>query len=396
MATIYVGKRPLVFFFRPEHVRYFLTEHQKNFTKVNRGQNNLRNTLGDGLLTIDGDFHRQQRRLVQPAFHKRRIEGYANTMVQFTQEMLNTWQPHSEINISQAMQQLTLRIIGETLFHVDVSEQTSAIGQAFTDLIEGPSGMLRMQRRLHLKLPFTRYGKSREGKHTIDTFIYGLIEQRRSYGQDMGDVMSMLLEAQEGSIMSDKQVHDHVLTFVAAGHETAQNTLSWTFYLLSQYPEKRNKLIHQLQTVLNGRAPTINDLPKLPYLDWVINKSWRIMPPAWIMSRQAIDAFGLDGYHFPAGSVAMLSQWVIQNEPEIWGDPQAFRPERWDRNMGRKCRKEHFSPLAWVRASALVCLSPRWKPVCCSRRSCSATLPNSSPASPSSRSRGSLCAPNTV
>jgi cytochrome P450 len=345
MATAYLGKRPLVFFFRPEHVRYFLTEHQKNFTKVARGRNNLKNTLGDGLLTIDGDFHRQQRRLVQPAFHKHRIESYANTMVQFTQEMLETWQPHSEINISQAMQQLTLRIIGETLFHVDLIEQAGEIGQAFTDLIEGPGGPLRMQRRLRLKLPFTKYGKSVEGKRTIDEFVYSLIEQRRASKQDLGDVMSMLLEAQdEGSIMSNKQVHDHVLTFVAAGHETAQNTMSWTFYLLSKNPQKRDKLIHELQTVLNGRAPTVDDLAKLPYLEWVINESWRIMPPAWIMSRQAIDEFDLDGYHFPAGTVAMLSQWVLHNEPEIWGDPETFRPERWDPEHGQKVPQGAFFP----------------------------------------------------
>lgn len=337
MATVYLGKAPTVFFFRPEHVRYFLTEQQKNFTKANRGRNNLKNLLGDGLLTIDGEFHRQQRRLVQPAFHKRRVESYAGVMVQYTQEMLATWQPHSEIDIAQAMQQLTLRIIGETLFNVDLIGKSAEIGQAFTALIEGPGGPFRLQ----MRIPFLRNKKkverSRAGKALLDNFVYDLIAQRRADGRDTGDVLSMLLEAQdEGNILSDKQIHDHVLTFVAAGHETAQNTLSWTFYLLSQNPAARAKLQAELHSVLGGRAPTIDDLPNLPYLDWVINEAWRVMPPAWVMSRQSIEPFDLEGYHFPAGTVGIISQWVIHNLPDIWGDPQNFRPERWDPQQQEK------------------------------------------------------------
>ena len=331
LATAYLGKDPIVFFFRPEHVRYFLMEQQKNFTKANRGRNNLKHLLGDGLLTIDGDFHRQQRRLVQPAFHKRRVEGYAEVMVQYTQEMLASWQPHSEIDIAQAMQQLTLRIIGETLFNIDLIGKSAEIGQAFTALIEGPGGPFRLQTRIPFLRNNKKVEKSRAGKALLDNFVYDLIAQRRADGRDTGDVLSMLLEAQdEGNILSDKQVHDHVLTFVAAGHETAQNTLSWTFYLLSQNPTARQKLQAELHSVLGGRAPTIDDLPNLPYLDWVINEAWRVRPPAWVMSRQAIAPFDLEGYHFPAGTVAILSQWVIHNLPDVWGDPQNFRPERWD------------------------------------------------------------------
>lgn len=344
MASVSIGKLPFVFFFRPEHVRYFLTEHQKNFKKANRGRNNLKRVLGDSLLTIDGEYHRRQRRLVQPAFHKQRIENYANVMVQYTQDMLETWQPHAEIDISQAMQQLTLRIIGQTLFHVDLIDRSRDIGQAFTDLIERPGGPFRSQ----LRVPFLtkkQEQKAWNGKHRLDDFVYELIARRRTAGQDLGDVLSMLLEAQdEGDILSDTQVHDHVLTFVAAGHETAQNTLSWTFYLLSQYPAARHKLQEELHSVLNGRAPTIDDLPNLPFLEWTINEAWRKIPPAWVISRQAIDAFDLDGYHFPAGTVSILSQWVIHNLPDVWGDPETFRPERWQPEEAKKIPQGAFFP----------------------------------------------------
>lgn len=343
MATIHMGKMPLVLCFRPEHIRYILIEHPRNFVKPNiQGGNNLRFLLGEGLLTSDGEFHRQQRRLVQPAFHKRRVEGYADNMVRFTEEMLETWQAGSEINIAAAMQSLTLRIITKTLFNVDSPEVTAQLGEAFTAVIENfPRfasrwGRSRLNRMYHKRLA---------GKHTLDAFVYGLIAERRAQGQDMGDVLSMLLEAQdEGQGMSDKQIHDQVLTFVAAGHETAQNTLSWTFCLLSRHPEAMQKLQQELRQVLNGKAPTVEDLAKLPYLEAVLNESWRFYPPAWTQSRRALEAFDLDGYHFPAGTVMLITQWVLHNLPDIWGDPEAFRPERWLDGQEKKIPQGAYFP----------------------------------------------------
>ena len=346
MATLYLGKVPYVLCFRPEHVRYFLTEQQRNFTKINRnGQGNLRLLLGDGLLTSEGDFHRQQRRLVQPAFHRSRIENYADTMVRLTEEMLKKWQPGQEIDIAHEMQQLTLRIIMNALFNVDSSEQAALLGVTFNQVINNGGGLLGRFTRLRVDLPFTRFHKMLEGKRTLDTFVYDLIAQRRREGRDEGDVLSMLLEAQdEGNSMSDKQVHDQVLTFVAAGHETAQNTLSFTFYLLSQYPAVREKLLTELHRVLDERTPTAQDLPELPYLEWVINEAWRVYPPAWSQGRRAIEAFELDGYHFPAGTIVIFSQWVLHHLPDIWEDPEVFRPERWDSVNGQKVPQWAYFP----------------------------------------------------
>ena len=349
MATVTLNQTNLVFFFRPEYVRYILTENPRNFHKANRrGGVNLRELLGDGLLTIEGDFHRQQRRLVQPAFHKHRVESYADVMVQFTQEMLEGWQAGAELNIAKEMQQLTLRIITKTLFDVNSPEQSIILGKAFSDVIENPIRSLAGAARVRgpqIDLPFTSYGKHMSGRRTLESFVYGLIAERRREGRDVGDVLSMLLEAQdEGNTLTDRLIHDHVLTFVAAGHETAQNTLSWTLYLLSQNHAVREKLLEELQRVLAGRAPAVEDLPRLPYLEWVINESWRVFPPAWIQGRRALEAFDLDGYHFPANTTCMISQWVMHHLPDIWGDPEVFRPERWDPASGQKAPQWAYFP----------------------------------------------------
>ena len=352
MSTVHIGKQQVVLFFRPEHVRYFLVEKPRNFAKYDLG--NLRFLLGDGLLTTDGDFHRQQRRLVQPAFHKHRVEGYADTMVHLTEEMLEQWKPGSEVDMSREMQQLTLRIILKALFNLDSPTQSASLGRAITTVITNSIRNFGSVRSLPLDLPFTRYGRMMAGKRELDTFVYDLIKQRRADGRDVGDVLSMLLQAQdEGNTMTDKQIHDQVFTFIAAGHETVRNTMSWTFYLLSQHPHVLEKLLAELHAVLQGRSPSVDDLSNLPYLEWVINESWRVYPPAWTLIRRAVDTFDLDGYHFPTGTIAVFSQWVLHHLPDIWVDPDVFRPERWDPVNGQQVPQCAYFPFG---GGPLICI----------------------------------------
>jgi cytochrome P450 len=246
------------------------------------------------------------------------------------------------VNISSEMQQLTLRIITKTLFNIDSLAQTAQLGDAFDAILNSSANQTFLTGILHRA---QRRQKAADGTRLLNTFIYDLIAQRRAHPQDTGDVLSMLLAAQEEKdAMTDQQIHDHVLTFVAAGHETAQNTLAWTFYLLSKHPEAREKLRAELATVLHGRVPTLEDLPHLPYLEGVINESWRFYPPAWRQGRLAINAFEMDGYTIPAGTVVVLSQWVLHNQPQIWGDPENFRPERWDKDQKQNIPQGAYFP----------------------------------------------------
>ena len=345
LATIHMGRAPIVLFFRPEHVRYFLVDQARNFT-IGQFNQNLRHVLGDGLLTTDGDFHRQQRRLIQPAFHKQRVEGYAGIMVRHTLDMLDqAWRPDARIDISQAMRNLTLRIVAKSLFDVDLNQDDLDLGPAFTSVIENPVRLPFSLRSLPIDLPFTAYGKHMEGQRTLDDYVYQLIERRRAEGRDNGDVLSMLLSGEEGGQgMTDKQIRDQTMTFFAAGHETTSNALSWTFYLLSEHRPVLAKLLAELHMTLAGRSPRVDDLSNLPYLDWVISESMRLYPPAWTLGRRAITPFELEGYRFDGGTTVMFSQWVLHRLPDIWGDPDAFRPERWDPSRGEKIPAGAYFP----------------------------------------------------
>jgi cytochrome P450 len=347
MATIYFGKNPAVLLFRPEYIRYVLVEHPRDFS--NRGV--LRNDNDDGfasegLLTIDGEKHRQQRRAVQPAFHKKQVEGYANIINQYTQELLKTWYLGDRLDMSRAMQELTLRIVSKCLFSIDLSNQLSPLSDAFDGVIGSSTSMAEDLLNIRIDNPITGYGKRMAATRQLDMLIYTLIAQRREDDREYDDVLSMLMSAESGeepeTSLTEKQIHDHILTFLAAGHETTAITLVWTLYLLSQYPQVRIKLQDEFRSVLGGREPTTDDLAKIPYLDWVLDESMRLYPPAWLQMRFVSKESEIDGVKLPVGTLLVLSQWVMHRLPEIWQDAEVFKPERWD-----PANEQHIPPGAY-------------------------------------------------
>lgn len=347
MATIYFGKNPAVVLFRPEHVRHVLVEHPRDFS--NRGV--LRNDNDDGfasegLLTIDGEQHRQQRRAVQPAFHKKQVEGYASIINTYTQELLKTWYPGDRLDMSRAMQELTLRIVSKCLFSIDLSSQLGPLSDAFDGVIGSSTSMAEDLLNIHIDNPITGYGKRMAATRQLNMLIFTLIAQRREDDRDYNDVLSMLMPAQDGeepdTKLTEKQIHDHILTFLAAGHETTAISIAWTFYLLSLYPQVRFKLQDEIRSVLGNREPTIDDLARIPYLDWVLDESMRLYPPAWMQMRLVAKETEIDGVKLPKGTLLILSQWVMHHLPEIWQDAEMFKPERWD-----PVNEQHIPPGAY-------------------------------------------------
>jgi cytochrome P450 len=335
MATIYVGKQPAVLLFRPEYVRYVLVEHPQSFSNralLPEGRNE--GFANEGLLTIDGEKHRQQRRVVQPAFHKKQIEGYATIMQNYTRELLDTWHPGQRVNLSRAMQELTLRIVSKCLFSIDLSSQLAPLSAAFDGIIGSSTSIAEDMLNIRVDNPVTGYGKRMAAMRQLNMLIYTLIAQRRDDEREHQDVLSMLMSAESGEApgkpLTEKQIHDHILTFLAAGHETTAVSLVWTMYLLAQHPEVRAELQRDLQTVLDGREPTLSDLAQLPYLDWVLNESLRLYPPAWMQLRFVTEDVELGRTRLPAGTLIILSQWVLHRLPELWQEPEVFQPERWN------------------------------------------------------------------
>jgi cytochrome P450 len=316
----------------PQLIRDVLVTHQKNFTK-SRGLERAKKLLGEGLLTSEGANHVRQRRLIQPAFHRERIAGYAGVMVEHASRMRARWQPGATYDISNEMMHVTLSIVGKTLFDTDVESKADEIGIALTHVMETFFiSMLPFQDIID-RLPIPAIRRAQRARQRLDALIYQLIADRRASGRDHGDLLSMMLESQDtdagNARLSDQDVRDNALTIMLAGHETTANALTWAFYLLSQTPDAAAKLQDEIDRVLEGRLPTMADLPRLPYVERVVTEALRLYPPAWIIGRRAIADYVLGDYVAPARAIIFMSPWVTQRDARWYPEPDRFNPDRW-------------------------------------------------------------------
>jgi cytochrome P450 len=328
----------------PDHIEDVLVNHPRKFK---RGRVLLANkrVFGRGLLTSDGDFWLRQRRLAQPAFHRARIAGYASTMVEFTERLLHEWQDGEERDIHAEMMRLTLQIVGKTLFDADVERDAQDIGKSMELLLEISANFRRTLFIPHWVPTPTNFRMERAIRQ-IEKVLYRMIAEKRASGRDSGDLLSMLLAAQDedGSRMTDQQLRDEAITLFLAGHETTANTLSWTWWLLAQNPVVEAKLHAELRTVLAGRAPSLEDLPKLVYTNHIITESMRLYPPAWGTARTSIEDHEIAGYAVPKGSGISFAQWTVHRDARWYEAPNEFRPERWDGDLLKRNPKFAYFP----------------------------------------------------
>jgi cytochrome P450 len=301
--------------------------------------------FGNGLLTSEGDFWLRQRRLAQPAFHRTRIASYGETMVRYTEQMLEHWSHGQEVDAHQEMMQLTLNIVGKTLFDADVAGDAREIGKTITMLLDFSSDF----RRLIFTpkwLPTPRNIQTNLAIRRLNKIVFRMIAERRASGGDAGDLLSMLLAArdEDGSRMDDKQLRDETLTLFLAGYETTANLLAWTWWLLATHPEVERKLHQELDGLLAGRPPAMDDLPRLRYAGHVLTESLRLYPPAWGMARLAIEDHEIAGYPVPAGTGVAIAQWVVQRDPRWYEAPDEFRPERWEGDLQKRLPRFAYFP----------------------------------------------------
>jgi cytochrome P450 len=327
-----IGPQNLVLLNNPEMIKDVLVTQSHKFVK-GRGLQLAKRLLGEGLLTSEGEFHRRQRRLAQPAFHRQRIVSYGKVMVECAARVADRWLDGATIDIAPEMSRLTLAIVGKTLFDADVESEAREIGEALTETIRVWRLSTLPYGELLEKLPLPSTRRFQAARIRLDATIYRFIEEHRAAGVDRGDLLSMLLMAKDaegdGGSMTDEQLRDEAMTIFLAGHETTANALTWTWYLLAQHPEAEAILQDELREVLSGRHPTLEDLPRLTYSEMVLAESMRLFPPAWIIGRRALEDLEVNSYLIPAGSLVLMSQYVMHRDPRYYPDPNRFDPLRW-------------------------------------------------------------------
>ena len=340
-----VFSRHIYFLNNPDLIEYVLVTNYQSFIKGEALQFNRR-IFGNGLLTNDGDSWLQQRHLIQPAFHRDRIESYGDTMVTYAERMMAAWHDGEVRDIHLDMMRLGLEIVAKALFNVEVTADRDRIAGALNTFMElGSRGRMLLPPILRL-LPTADNLRYRRAARQLDDIVYGLIHQRRSDGEIADDLLSGLLQAQGvgRDAMSDEQLRDEVMTLLLAGHETTAVSLSWTWFLLAQYPEVEKKLWSELRVVLNGRSPRVEDLSRLPYTQRVVKEAMRLYPPAWAIVRNSLKDSDLGGYRVPAGATVMMSQWVMHRDPRYYDQPEQFNPDRWLEGRAKGASKFTYFP----------------------------------------------------
>jgi cytochrome P450 len=326
-----LGPQNIYLVSNPEWIKDILVTNQTSFTK-SRFLERAKVLLGEGLLTSEGEFHRRQRRLVQPAFHRDRLIGYASAMVECTARTREQWTDGAQLDVSLEMMRLTLSVVAKTLFSADVRSEADNIGAALTQIMVLFDMVLMPFSEWIEKLPLPSIRRFEKARDFLDKTIYGIIAERRASKEDKGDLLSMLLLAQDedGTAgMSDKQIRDEALTLFLAGHETTANALMWSWYLLSQNPAVAEKFYDEVDRTLEGRLPTFDDLPNLKYTEGVFAEAMRLYPPAWVIGRRTKTEYSIGPYSLPARSILMMSPYVVHRDPRWFPEPSQFKPERW-------------------------------------------------------------------
>ena len=337
----------------PDHVQRVLIDDHRRFSKQTRGYETLRLFLGNGLVTSEGEFWLRQRRIAQPAFHRKRIAGFADGIVRAAADLGRAWAPRAAsgetVDVAAEMMQLTLRIAGETMLSADPSGQAGAVGAALEILQKEVNRRLDSPWVPPVEWPTPHNRRLRAATEQLDRIVLDLIDRRRRGREQGDDLLQMLLEARDeetGAGMDDRQLRDEVMTVFLAGHETTSNALTWTFYLLSRAPQIARALHEEAVRVLGDRPATFDDLPALDLTRRVLQESMRLYPPVWILGRSPTEDLDVDGYRIPRGSLVFLSQWVTHRHPKWWENPEGFDPDRWLPERMRGLHRHQYFPFA--------------------------------------------------
>lgn len=343
VVRLRIGTRTIHLVSHPDLIEYVLQDNNRNYTK-GRGLEKAKPLLGNGLLTSEGEFWRRQRRLAQPAFHRKKIAGFVETMTQATARMLSRWDEHLDktepLNIAGEMMRLTLDVVSRTLFSTGLKPgETESVANALPFILRETTRRLSSPLGLREYLPIQANQQFQVNLAALNQIVYRIIDERRRVveagSQDdlPEDLLSMLMFARDeetGERMNDRQLRDEVMTIFLAGHETTANNLAWTFYLLSKHPQIRAQLQEEIDRLLGGRTPVLEDIPNLVYTRQILDESLRMFPPAWAIGRQAIQEDQVGGYRIPDGSGIVISSYVVHRHPEFWENPEGFDPSRFE------------------------------------------------------------------
>lgn len=334
----------------PEHAKHVLQQNNKNYHK-SLGYEVLRIFLGEGLLTSEGSFWMRQRRLAQPAFHKKRLAKLAHFMQEESVALADEWeqrmQANAQFDLKESMMAVTIKIVARALFSADVTMDIDTIRVHLDRLNVFAVKRINSVVKLPMWMPTLRSYRYRESRDAINGVIFRIIEERRNQNESHDDLLEMLMEAKDedtGEQMNNAQLRDECITIFSAGHETTAVSMTWLFYELARNPGVFDQLKAELDAVLGGRTLELGDLPQLKYTRAVVDEILRLYPPAWVLGRKSLEEDEIDGCRIPKGTNVLLPVYLLHHDAELWERPEEFWPGRWETERVKALPRMAYMP----------------------------------------------------
>jgi cytochrome P450 len=332
----------------PEDIWDIMTRRSDVFIKPRIAKRLWEKFLGDGLLTTEGDVWKRQHKLVLPAFHRKRIAAYSETMTRFTHRMLAAWEDGERRDFDEDMVQLTLEIVAKTLFDADVQDGAELVGEAMHVI------QREMLEHIHMPVPVPRWWPSARNRRKLaaiaemEGVVRAVIEERRASGEDRGDLLSMLLLAtdEEGQSLSDTEVRDQAMTLFFAGHETTAHAMTWMWYLLARNPVVTERLVADLDRVTGGTDLALSHLAELPFLEQTVKEAMRILPSVWVFMKETTEEVEVRGFRIPKGAPVMISPYVTHHDARWYPSPETFDPDRFAKSRAREIPSGAYIPFS--------------------------------------------------
>jgi cytochrome P450 len=364
-----MGPIRVVLLNHPDYIKEVLSTRHKNFVK-GRPLEMAKELLGEGLLTSEGEYHKRQSRMIQPAFHRNMIESYVPSVTCCIKHMMSKWKDGMNIDMKDEMTKLSIAIAGKTLFNADIEKEAPEIMRAL-DTATGLFGRISLPfSEWLLKVPVPGTIRFNKAKARLDDTVQRMINERRHNKMDNGDLISLLLRSQHedhgNGGMSDQQVRDEAITLFLTAFDTTSTALTWSWYLISRNPDAESELHREVDSVLQGRLPLSDDIPQLKYARMVFGESLRLYPPSYVIPRQAVEDFSIDRYIIPRGSIILMSPYLIHRDSRFHTDPEKFDPYEWDKHgQGSNVKYEYFpfsrgprscigEPFAWMQGTVVL------------------------------------------
>ena len=351
VASFYLNRKLYIGLFSPEQVYNLYTEYDDKLIK-GLASRKTRKIVGDGIITSEDPIHKQHKKMMQPSFHKNKIETYVEDMYKEIIKHTQKWDNKNQIELVPEILDLTLKIVSKNLFSIDANKYSKTIAENLEIAVDRIATTMLPSLTLLDNSPLPWFRKYRDAAYNLSEIMDNILAERKTSGKTYDDLLSLLSEAvdENGNKFTESELKEEALTIILSGHETTANLITWAILQLNSNPiflERLRKEAEESAWIKENRAPSIDELYGSMEVANIIKETLRLHPPLWTTMRQAIEEIKTDKIYIPKGANVFVSQYVSHRNPKYFPEPRQWNPDRWLNNFEKTLPKGAYFPFGY-------------------------------------------------